>query len=230
MYAEADRKWISLVVPILNESYLIRPFLRHLQPLREQGAEIVLCDGGSTDGTRKLAESRTDALVSSPRCRAVQMNTGARVASGEVLLFLHADTLLPREAMREVSRSVQKGYGWGRFDVRLSGRRARFRLIEALMNQRSRLTGIATGDQALFVTRPLFRTVGGFPEIPLMEDIEMSCRLKRHGIPACLNSRVLTSSRRWEQEGVLRTVLLMWSLRAVYALGVDPVRLARWYA
>jgi len=229
MCAESARKWISLVVPILNESYLIRHFLRHLQPLRERGAEIVLCDGGSTDGTRKLAEPEVDVLVSSPRGRAVQMNAGARVASGEVLLFLHADTLLPREALREVRQSLRAGYGWGRFDVRLSGRGARFRLIEALMNRRSRMTGIATGDQALFVTRSLFHTVGGFPEIPLMEDIEMSRRLKRHGPPACLSSRVLTSSRRWEQGGVFRTVLLMWSLRAAYALGVDPVRLARLY-
>jgi rSAM/selenodomain-associated transferase 2 len=229
MRAETAEKWISLVVPILNESRLIRPFLRHLQPFREQGAEIVLCDGGSTDGTRKLAEPEVDAIVSSPRGRAVQMNSGARVARGEVLLFLHADTLLPREALREVRQSIRAGCGWGRFDVRLSGIGARFRLIEALMNWRSRLTGIATGDQALYVTRSLFRAVGGFSEIPLMEDIEMSRRLKCHSAPACLSSRVLTSSRRWEQGGVFRTVLLMWSLRAAYALGVDPVRLARWY-
>ena len=220
---------VSIVVPVLNEASFVRPFLRHLQPFREQGAEVVICDGGSGDGTRTLAEPRADAVVDSAAGRAVQMNSGARVARGRILVFLHVDTLLPREGFSEMCRSLRASHDWGRFDVRLSSRGARFRLIEALMNRRSRWTGIATGDQALFLTRELFQAVGGFPEIPLMEDIEMSRRLKRFGPPACLESRVLTSSRRWEQRGVVRTVALMWALRAGYALGVDPARLARWY-
>lgn len=221
---------VSVVVPVLNEADCLAGFLERLRPLRHKGAEILVCDGGSVDGTQRLARSGADRVLDSAKGRAVQMNTGARVASGEILLFLHADTALPADALEAVGRAVRSGHDWGRFDVRLSGRGAWFRLIEALMNTRSRWTGIATGDQALFLTRSLFEAVGGFPEMPLMEDVEMSRRLKRHAAPACLRSRVLTSSRRWEERGLLRTVLLMWSLRAAYTLGVDPARLARWYA
>ncbi len=220
---------ISVIIPVLNEAERLQSFLEHLQPFRRQGAEVIVCDGGSTDGTPKIARSSADRLLDAESGRAVQMNTGARAASGDILLFLHADTSMPRDALERIEGSLNSGYGWGRFDVRLSGQGLLFRLIEALMNLRSRWTGIATGDQALFVTRELFRSEGGFPEIPLMEDIEMSSRLQRYGPPACLRSRVRVSVRRWEHRGVLRTVLLMWALRASYALGVDPARLARWY-
>ena len=220
---------VSVIVPVLNEAQRLQSFLEHLQLFRRQGAEVIVCDGGSTDGTPGIARSGADRVLDGQKGRAVQMNTAARAASGDLLLFLHADTSLPRDALERIEGSLNSGYGWGRFDVRLSGQGLLFRLIETLMNLRSRWTGIATGDQALFVTRELFRSKGGFPEIPLMEDIEMSSRLKRYGSPACLRSRVRVSGRRWEKQGVLRTVLLMWALRASYALGVDPARLARWY-
>lgn len=221
---------ISVVVPVLNEANRLGLFLEHLQPFRRRGAEVLVCDGGSTDATPQIARSGADRVLGSAKGRAVQMNSGARDASGDVLLFLHADTFLPPDALEAVERGLRSGRGWGRFDVRLSGQGTLFRLIEALMNLRSRASGIATGDQAIFVSRDLFWSWGGFPEIPLMEDIEMSWRLKGHGPPACLRSRVIVSSRRWEERGVLRTVLLMWFLRAAYALGVDPARLGRWYA
>ncbi|MEF8824488.1 MAG: TIGR04283 family arsenosugar biosynthesis glycosyltransferase [Desulfohalobiaceae bacterium] len=220
---------ISVIVPVLNEAERLQSFLEHLQPFRRQGAEVIVCDGGSTDGTPGIACSGADRVLDAEKGRAVQMNSGAQAASGDILLFLHADTSLPRDVLERIEDSLHSGYGWGRFDVRLSGQGLLFRLIEILMNLRSRWTGIATGDQAIFLTRDFFRSVGGFPEIPLMEDIEMSSRLKRHGPPACPRSRVHVSSRRWEERGVLRTVLLMWTLRACYALGVDPERLARWY-
>lgn len=221
---------ISIIVPVLNEAAVIRATLTALQPLRTAGHELIVVDGGSTDGTAALAGPLADRVVTAPRGRARQMNAGARKARGEVLWFLHADTLPPAGAERLILAGLEaNGRVWGRFDVRLSGRHPLLRVVERLMNWRSRLTGIATGDQGVFVSHAAFLMVGGFPEIPLMEDIALSRRLKRLGPPLCLKARVVTSSRRWETHGIVSTILLMWRLRLAYALGADPAHLARRY-
>jgi rSAM/selenodomain-associated transferase 2 len=217
-------------MPVYNEEPILTARLEALQPMRQRGCEVVLCDGGSSDQSVERGAGRADRVIQASKGRARQMNAGADAARGEVFLFLHADTQLPQGADRLIRQGLEgHGLHWGRFDVRLSGEHWLFRVIEELMNLRSRWTGIATGDQALFVTRGTFSASGGFPEIPLMEDIEMSRRLKRFGPPACLQERVLTSSRRWEEKGILRTVGLMWSLRAAYFFGVSPETLAGWY-
>lgn len=216
---------LSIVVPVLNEAAGLAAHLAALQPLRSRGHEVIVVDGGSEDGSAALAAPLADRVLSAPRGRALQMNAGARAATGDVLLFLHADTRLPAGAA-DLVLSVLKNRVWGRFDVAIEGRHPALRLIAAAMNCRSRLTGIATGDQAMFVRRAEFP---GFPEIPLMEDLALSRRLRRRGRPACLRPRARTSGRRWESRGVLRTVLLMWRLRLLYALGVAPERLARQY-
>ena len=226
----AGLKKISVIMPVLNEATGIAASLAALQPLRAAGHEVIVVDGGSKDGSVSLARSLADRVISSPKGRARQMNEGSQLASGEILLFLHGDTQLPLNAdrlMEEGMRSSQKG--WGRFDVRLSGEHWLLRVVECLMNWRSRLAGIATGDQAIFVRREWFDAVGGFPDIPLMEDIELSRQLKRLGPPLCLQPPVLTSSRRWEEHGILRTILLMWRLRLAFFLGASPTRLVRRY-
>lgn len=221
---------ISIVIPALNEAAGIAETLRPLQPLRARGHEVIVVDGGSTDATVEIARSLADRVIASQPGRAHQQSAGVEAAGGDVLLFLHADTLLPPDADRVVIDGLMRsGRGWGRFDVRLSGRRPALRMVERMMNLRSRATGIATGDQAIFVGRDWFRRAGGFPRIPLMEDVALSTALRRLGPPLCLRERVVTSSRRWEERGVLRTILLMWRLRAEYALGADPARLARRY-
>jgi rSAM/selenodomain-associated transferase 2 len=220
---------LSLIVPVLNEAKGIVAALQDLAPLRAAGAEVIVVDGGSSDATRELCADLADQVVPGPRGRARQMNFGAARAAGSVLLFLHADTKLPNGAMKFVRGAVAAGHAWGRFDVAIEGRSRLFPLIAALMNRRSRLTGIATGDQAIFVRRELFNLLGGYPDQPLMEDIELCKRLRRHGPPACLPQRVLTSGRRWEARGVWRTVLLMWRLRFLYWMGVPAERLARAY-
>ena len=223
---------LSIVIPALNEAAGLEATLQALQPLRLRGVELVLADGGSSDSTPTLAQPWVDAVVDAPRGRALQMNAGAARARASVLLFLHADTRLPPLADVLVLQAVQrsdKGACWGRFDVRIEGRPWMLRVVAALMNLRSRASGIATGDQALFITRGAFERVGGFPEQPLMEDIEISRRLKRLGRPACLRARVCTSGRRWEQRGVWRTIVLMWRLRWRYWRGESPARLAEAY-
>ncbi len=199
-----------------------------LQGLRGAGHELILVDGGSDDGTGELARTLVDRLIDSPAGRARQMNAGARVARGEILWFLHLDSRLPPGAAQQVIDSARGG-GWGRFDVRLSGRHILFRLIERLMNLRSCISGIATGDQGIFVHRELFFAPDGFPDIPLMEDIVLSRRLRYRRRPVCLRPPLVTSSRRWERHGILRTVLLMWYLRLAYFLGASPDYLARLY-
>lgn len=225
-----SRILLSVVVPVLNEAATIVATLQALAPLRSQGVEVIVVDGHSSDGTPQTARPLADAVLEAPRGRAAQMNAGAAQARGGVLLFLHADTLLPPTALADVLGAVQTGgAAWGRFDVTITGASPLFKLIAAMMNRRSRWTGIATGDQAIFVTRAAFDAVGGFPLQPLMEDIEISKRLRRIGRPACLTARVSTSGRRWERHGVWHTVLLMWRLRLLYWLGVPAKTLSRSY-
>ncbi|MBI2778668.1 MAG: TIGR04283 family arsenosugar biosynthesis glycosyltransferase [Gammaproteobacteria bacterium] len=218
---------ISIIMPTLNEAHGITATLTRLQALRQAWHEVIVVDGGSTDDTVAHAAPLADRLVTAPRGRACQMNAGAVAATRDVLLFLHADTMLPLDAAAHITAG--HNHHWGRFDVRLSGTHPLLRIVESMMNLRSRLTGITTGDQALFVERALFLAVGGFPEQPLMEDIALSRTLKHHGRPLCLRAKVTTSSRRWEQNGVCSTILLMWRLRLAYFLGADPARLARLY-
>lgn len=220
---------LCIVMPVFNEGSTLALWLRALAPLRERGAELVVVDGGSTDGTWAIAAALADRVVLAPRGRAAQMNAGAWGSTAEALLFLHADTQLPAGADLLIARALQAGRAWGRFDVRIDGRHAALRLVERLMNLRSRLTGIATGDQAMFVRRTVFESLGGFADIALMEDVELSARLRRVGRPACLKTQVVTSGRRWEKHGVWRTIGLMWCLRAAWFLGVGAPVLARWY-
>ncbi len=220
----------SIIIPVLNEEESIVDTLEALQALRAQGVEVIVCDGGSEDGTQTVAEPLADQMVLSGRGRGRQMNAGAAVARSEILLFLHADTRLPAGALKRVQQGLElPGRCWGRFDVKLSGAQPLLRVVEVFINLRSRLSGIATGDQAIFLTRNAFFEVKGFPDIPLMEDIGMSRALKSLAPPLCLRERVVTSSRRWEEHGVIRTVFLMWWLRLSYALGRDPAGLARRY-
>jgi len=216
---------LSVIVPALNEAARIRGALEALAPLRRRGHEVILADGGSADGTPQLASGLCDRVVASAPGRGVQMNAGARVASGEVLLFLHADSFLPPGGEEAIFNAI-KNHLWGRFDVEIEGRHRLLGVIAWAMNLRSRLTGIATGDQAIFVRREAFP---GFPEIALLEDVAFSKAMKRRGPPACLRPRVRTSGRRWEARGVLRTIFLMWRLRLMYFLGERPERLARLY-
>lgn len=216
---------LSIIVPTLNEGQAIRAALEALAPLRARGHEVIVADGGSDDGTPRLAQGLCDRMVAGARGRALQMNAGAGAASGDALVFLHADTRLPPHA-DELIGSALRFSCWGRFDVAIDARHRLLKVVAWAMSLRSRLTGIATGDQALFVRRDAFP---GFPEIPLMEDIAFAKAMKRRGAPACLRARVITSGRRWESRGVLRTVLLMWRLRLLYFLGARPERLARLY-
>jgi rSAM/selenodomain-associated transferase 2 len=209
----------------LNEARGIRAALEALAPLRARGHEVIVADGGSTDGTAQLALGLCDQVLNTPRGRALQMNAGARAATGFALVFLHADTRLPADADRLVVSSLKECI-WGRFDVKIDGRHPLLKLVGCAMSLRSRLTGIATGDQAIFVRREAF---SGFPEIALMEDVAFCKRMKRLGPPACVREKVSTSGRRWESRGVLRTIVLMWSLRLLYFLGARPERLARLY-
>ena len=221
---------LSIIVPTLNEAEQIENTLLALQDLRLYGAEVIVVDGGSADDTVALAVPLADKVVRSPRGRAKQMNAGAAVADSEVLLFLHADTLLPDRADRLILVGLAAGNRvWGRFDVRITGKPVMLKVIARLMNWRSRLTGIATGDQAMFMHRDAFATVGGFPEQPLMEDIELSCRLKRLSPPLCLRAHVVTSGRRWGRRGLWNTVLLMWGLRLGYFMGIRAETLAQFY-
>ena len=221
--------FLSVVIPVLSEAAGIAAQLETLQAFRSKGAELILVDGGSDDNTPELARPLVDQFIVSARGRAVQMNTGARSSTGDALLFLHADTLLPACADDCIRAAIDAGAVWGRFDIRIAGAHPMLRVVARMMNWRSRLTGIATGDQAIFVRRSTFEQIGGYPELPLMEDIALSTRLKRITAPGCLRACVVTSGRRWEKHGVMRTIFLMWRLRAAYFFGAAPDELAARY-
>jgi len=221
---------LSIIIPCLNEANGIVAALERLQPLRRRGIEVIVVDGGSGDASAALAAPLADRILTAPRGRASQMNAGAAAARGATLLFLHVDCALPANGDRLIVNGLcASGRQWGRSDVQFDGTHPVMRVIAFMMNWRSRLTGIATGDQGLFVTRELFAAAGGFPAIALMEDIALSKILKSHGAPLCLHDRITISARRWMERGMLRTILLMWRLRLAFFFGVDPDDLALRY-
>lgn len=221
---------ISIIIPVLNEVGNINGLLHSLQVFRERGHELIVVDGGSEDETVEIASPLVDKTIQTAAGRSSQMNAGAYAASGDILWFLHADCRVPENADELIINALTKGASsWGRFDVRLSGNKMSLRIVEKMMNLRSRFTGIATGDQAIFVSRPLFDKVGGFPDQLLMEDIEISKKLKAYQSPVSLRDKLMTSSRRWEQNGVAKTIILMWLLRAAYFFGVPADKLALHY-
>jgi len=227
MNAELTASSIAIIVPVLNEADRLPRLLRDARAL---GSNIILVDGGSADETQVLLEKSGVKWVHSKRGRALQMNAGALQSESDILLFLHVDTRITSSHIEDVKDVMHAAdIVGGRFDVRLSGCHPAFRVIERFINWRSRLSRISTGDQAMFVRRDVFEKLGGFPDQPLMEDVEFSRRLKREGKVACLRRAVVTSSRRWEQHGITRTVLLMWRLRFRYWLGASPAALKRLY-
>ncbi|MDM8565948.1 TIGR04283 family arsenosugar biosynthesis glycosyltransferase [Candidatus Halobeggiatoa sp. HSG11] len=228
MWGSFDLK-ISVIIPTLNEQAVIVENLLVLQSLRKVGHELIVVDGGSDDDTYQMAIPLADKILRSERGRAKQMNLGAKSAQYDILLFLHADTFLPVNADGLIINGLANGYKWGRFNVRLSGVARLLRVVEKMMNWRSCLTGVATGDQAIFVRQDLYEQVKGFPDIPLMEDIAFSKNLKCFGSPICIKQPVITSSRRWEQNGIIRTIFLMWRLRLAYFLGISSYKLKDFY-
>ena len=218
----------SIIIPTLNEEKTIQACLSALQPLRNE-CEIIIVDGDSIDNTRILAAPLADKVITSAKGRAKQMNNGARQATGDVLIFLHADTCLPENALQLIQQEISSARQWGRFDIQLSGNPFMLKVIAQMMNWRSRLTGIATGDQVIFVTRLAFEKAGQYPEINLMEDIALCKALKKISPPICLKDKVISSGRRWEHNGIYKTILLMWSLRLRYFFGADPQTLAFLY-
>ena len=223
---------ISIVVPVFNESATLPSLMQALQSWQSashSNFEILFVDGGSTDNTVAMLQKEGYRVISSSKGRAWQMNTGAAQTQHNVLLFLHADTQLPKQALELIDHALNEQHCWGRFDVRILGKPWMLKVVARMMNWRSRITGIATGDQAMFMTRDAFNQVGGFPGQALMEDIEISKRLCKLSPPACISVPVLTSGRRWEERGVWRTIVLMWRLRLAYWLGQKPDVLAKQY-
>lgn len=234
MVARLSKPVLSVIVPTLNEGDRIASFVMALQSLRSAGNEIIIVDGGSTDDSIQTLVSLCDAgnmtrLIHCAKGRARQMNEGARFATGQVLLFLHADTRLPDSALAELTDFCNRSANWGRFNVRLDNSGWPYKMIAWFINHRSRITGIATGDQAIFVKRDVFKHLGGYTDQPLMEDIDLSVRLKKTSSPMCLSSKVVSSARKWQQHGIAQTIWLMWRLRALYALGVSPEVLVKQY-
>ena len=221
---------VSIIIPAYNEAQSIQSTLVPLQSLRSNNYELILVDAGSTDDTVASAESLVDKLLHSKKGRAYQMNAGAAEAEGEVLFFLHADTIVPVKAISALETAIDKSnFTWSRFNVRLSGTHILFRVIEKLINLRSCLTGIATGDQGICIKRDLFFNIGMYELLPLMEDIALSKKLKKIARPVCISQALITSSRRWEEKGIFRTILLMWKLRLQFWLGVSADKLAEQY-
>jgi len=220
--------FISIIIPVLNEEGSIKNLLQQLQVYRQHGHEVIVVDGGSIDKTISISELLSDKVITSKSGRAMQMNNGASEAKHDVFWFLHADTLIPGNAIDNIQQALTS-QEWGRFNVKLSGKNILFRLIEKMINLRSCLSGVATGDQGIFVKRKIFESVNGYLNIPLMEDVALSKKLKNISAPVCLKSSLITSSRRWERNGILSTVLLMWRLRFLYWLGVSPDKLATQY-
>ncbi|MES9940544.1 MAG: TIGR04283 family arsenosugar biosynthesis glycosyltransferase [Candidatus Thiodiazotropha sp. 6PLUC2] len=220
---------LSVVIPCLNEGEGLLKLLQDLQYLRHQGHQLILVDGGSEPPLSTALQSYVDRFQISPPGRAIQMNSGAAMADGDLLWFLHADSQIKPGIESAILTIADSDALWGRFDVRFNGTHPLLRVVAWMMNWRSRMTAIVTGDQGLFVQKQLFESVGGFPQQPLMEDIEISRRLKRIAAPNCLRERLTTSSRRWESAGIVSTILLMWGLRFAYWLGVSPTRLAGFY-
>jgi rSAM/selenodomain-associated transferase 2 len=221
---------LSIVIPVLSESEQIERCLNGLQLLRQRGHEVIVVDGGSNDDTVLLALPLCDRVIQSEKSRAIQMNSGAANATGHCILFLHADTILPPGITDLFLQLKNIEKEWGHFDIKLSGRNCLFRIIETCMNIRSRLTGIATGDQTVFVGKDLFNEINGFPEIALMEDIAISRILIKHSKPVCFREKVVSSSRRWEENGILKTILKMWVMRLLYFFHFDTDRLAKIYS
>lgn len=217
---------ISIIIPVLNEGGQIQQCLGVLQLLKNQ-CEIIVVDGGSIDDTVEISKPLANKVIVSVKGRAKQMNAGAEKAKGEMLVFLHADTFLPENALELIGQINQD---WGRFNIQLNGKSVMLKVISAFMNWRSRITGIATGDQVIFVNKQLFNVVGGYPDIALMEDISLCDKLKKIKPPICLNAQVVSSGRRWEQFGVFKTVLLMWNIRIRYFLGENPETLSVLYS
>lgn len=221
---------LTIIIPTLNEAANIGDVLMRLQPMRARGVEVIVVDADSSDATREIAAPLVDRVLTSERGRATQMNAGAHVASGEALLFLHADSILPQNGDELIIQALSNPrFKWGRFDIQIAGSHRMLPVIAWFMNHRSRLSGIATGDQGIFVTREAFHAAGGFPAQPLMEDIAISARLLRVSGPVCVNAQITTSGRRWEKHGVWRTIFLMWRLRLNYFMGADPALLHRNY-
>ena len=219
---------LSIIIPALNEAAALRLLLPALLSQRES-VEVIVADGGSDDEIDSIVRGFGATLIHAERGRARQMNAGAACANGEILLFLHADSQLPDDAFQLVEEAIANGKLWGRFNLRLSGKQWLLRVVERMINWRSCLSGIATGDQAIFLRRDTFESLGGYAEILLMEDVELSKRLKRLAAPCCIHQPLVTSSRRWEHYGILRTIFLMWQMRLAYFLGASPESLAQRY-
>ena len=227
----SGKQQLSVIIPALNEAGCIRELCAALQPLRSRGHEVILVDGGSDDQTLALGKPLVDRILCSARGRALQMRAGAAAANGTILWFLHADTGVPDNPDQLILAALEHGRAdWGRFDVLLSDKHVVLRSVAYLMNLRSRISGIATGDQGIFVRRSLYEQAGGIPSLPLMEDIALSRALKKHGRPACIRQKLLTSARRWKKHGIVRTILTMWGLRLAYFIGISPRHLAKYYA
>lgn len=221
---------LSIIIPVLNEAGNIERFLSTLSEFRARAVEIIIVDGGSEDGTRDIAIPLADRVTSAPRGRGAQMNAGAALARAETLVFLHADCVLPKEAdIHILSEMARTDRVWGRFDIKIDSPNPIFLIVAMMINLRTRMTGIATGDQAIFVKRGAFQSAGGYEDIPLMEDIALSKALRVMSRPISIAGKVLTSARRWHAHGIFRTIFLMWRLRLAYFLGADPQKLARLY-